>query len=113
MSLNKLLCKYLDRDGKGYVTMGNLITAASALAGLLLIITMYAKGAIIGVEFYTSARMIEEMCSPFEEYALAVFVVGTFFAICAVAATILQKTLIYIVEVWYIEIATCERKDGD
>ena len=93
--------------------MGNLITAASILVGALLIIVMYAQGATVAVEYYTSVRMIGGTLSLFEEVSLAVFFVPTCFVICAVAATILQIMLTGLGEVWDAKIAKCERKDGD
>lgn len=111
MNLNKLLCKYLDRGDKGYVTMGNLITAASVLVGPLLIIMMYAQGAIVAYEHYTSVRVVGDTWSRFEGVSMAVFFVATFFAISVVLATTIKLILIGIVEIWGIEIVKCERKD--
>ena len=111
--ITKLLCKYLDSDGKGYVTMGDLIIGTVVSAGLLLLLVMYVHGAIMEVEYYTSVRVAGGTLSPFEEVSAAVFFVATCFVICAVVATICFAILIGLVEIWDIAIVKCERKDED
>ena len=119
MSLNKLLCKYLDtgdewsKEGKGYVTIGDLVTAAGILACPLLILAMYIQGAIIAMEDHTAGVLTWENYTTVEACCIMVCAAGTMFIVAAVGATILYLGLICIIAVWGVKIAKCERKEGD
>ena len=43
MNLNKLLCKYLDQEGRGYVTIGDVVLPMGILATPFLIIATFGK----------------------------------------------------------------------
>lgn len=113
MNLNKLLCKYLDKDGRGYVIIGDLVPALVASGIMFAAITLYARGATIAYEYYTSVRSIGETCSMFDEIAIPGFIIGTLFAICVVMSITLNIMAMGLCYVLDIKIATCERKDGD
>jgi hypothetical protein len=113
MSLNKLLCKYLDKDGRGYVRIGSLAPALVASGIVVSAIIFYARGATITYERYTSMQSIGEMCSMFDEIAIPFFIIGTLFAICVVMLMILNIMVIGLCYVLDTKIATCERRDGD
>ena len=97
MSLTKLLCKYLDRDGKGYVTIGDLIRVAGVPCTFVIVVMIYGRGVplvmndlragVIIVAFAITAGMI------------------IFLAVAGVA--IIIKGIVC------TKIATCERKERD
>lgn len=118
MSLNKLLCKYLDRDGKGYVTMGNLITAAIGPASLLIIVMSYVRG-VTTIRRYWDGNIattlgaaindtgnIDAMCIP-------VALVTTALILTIILSFLLALSWIIFCDVWTAKIVKCERKDGD
>ncbi len=116
--ITKLLCKYLDRDGKGYVTMGNLITAASGLGTLLIIVMSYVRGATTIMGYWdgnipttlaaalNDAGYIDVICIP-------VALVGTGLILAIILSFALTLSWIIFCDVWTTKIVKCERKDGD
>lgn len=114
MNLNKLLCKYFDREGKGYVTIGDGVAVIATLAFLLGIVAMYIQGTILVTESYNSGVcMDEENCTIFESVCLFIHLVGTTVVAIAVVGMIAHHAFKWICAVCETKIATCERKDGD
>lgn len=118
MNLNKLLCKHLDRDGKGYVTIGNVVTTSSMLGTVLIIVMSYVRGVTTIMEHLngdvlgaldsslSAAGIIDAMCIPFA-------IVGTGLALAIILSFVLARLWIAVDDVWGAKIAKCERKEGD
>lgn len=118
MTITKLLCKYLDRDGKGYVTMGNLTTAVGKVAALLTIFAGYVRGVTTIARYWDGnilnaldsalldAGMIDGVC-------VLIASLGTGVILTIGLAFVLTVLWIIVEYVWTVKIAKCERKDGD
>lgn len=118
MSLNKLLCKYFDRDGKGYVTMGNLITVTSVLATSLLIVGGYLRGATTIMRYWdgnifaslttalAEAGNIDAICVPLT-------ICGTGLILVIILSFVLALLRSVVEDIWSAKIVNCERKEGD
>lgn len=118
MNPTKLLCKYLDRECKGYVTIGNLVTATSGLAALSIIGMCYVRGASAIVEHW-NGKVLDILDTPIRDagiidsVCIAVTMVGTAFLLAIILAFVLTLSQAIIVDAWAVKIAKCERKDGD
>lgn len=113
MDLNKLLCKYLAREGKGCVTIGDGVSAAGKMAFLLFFVAIYIQGTIFSIEAYNTGVCMDENWTIFEAVCSAFHLTGTMLVVCVVAATIAHLAIKCIVVVCATKIAACERKDGD
>lgn len=118
MNPTKLLCKCLDREGNGYVTLGNFVTAAIGIAALPIIGMSYVRGAAAIVAHWNGnvfptldsairdAGIIDTVCIP-------VAIVGTGLILAIILSLTLAGMWIALEAAWVIKIAKCERKDGD
>ena len=118
MNLNKLLCKYLGRDGRGYVTIGDLVTATSRFAFLSTIALSYVRGVTTIMEYWNGnvldtldsalrdAGMIDGVCIP-------IAAVGTGLILTIALLSAVAVFWIALDAAWGVKIAKCERKDGD
>lgn len=118
MNLTKLLCKYIDRDGKGYVTIGNLITAAGVLATSLVIVMGYLRGATTIVGYWDGNIYTTLIAAPNEAVNIDVLciplaIVGTGLILAIILSFVLALLRIIVEAVWSAKIVKCEREDGD
>ncbi len=113
MNLNKILYKYLDREGKGYVTIGDGAAVIGTLAFLLCIVAMYIQGTILVIKSFNAGDCMGENCTIFECVCILVHIFGTILVTGVVAARIVPPARRCVGAVCETKIATCERKDGD
>jgi hypothetical protein len=118
MSLNKLLCKYLDRDGKGYVTMGNLITATSVLTTSLVIVMGYLRGATTIMRYWDghiSTTLIAALGEGrnIDAIFLPLTIVGTGLILAIILSFVIALLWISVEDIWSAKIVKCDRKEGD
>jgi hypothetical protein len=110
MTITKLLCKYIDRGGKGYITMGNLITTFIRLWAALAFVLLYIQGAI-----FTSRGVYlpSDIDTLYEALSIAVFIGTNIPVTVAVAVIILLSLHTCITSAWHTKIVTCEREEKD
>ena len=118
MNLNKLLCKYLGRDGRGYVTIGDLVTATSRFAFLSTIALSYVRGVTTIMEYW-NGNVLDTLDSALRDpgiidgVCIPIAAVGTGLILAIALSLTLATSLIALDAAWNAKIAKCERKAGD
>lgn len=117
MNLNKLLCKYIDKDGRGHVTIGNMVTVVSTLTTLLIIRAGYVRCATLLMKDNYCEAVLFDMSildvGVINSVCIAIAIVLTVLVFATFLALVLARTLIIVGDVWHTEITTCDRTDED
>lgn len=108
--ITKLLCKYLDVSGKGYVTIGDLIVGTVALACAASVVLLYIQGAIYSISL---GFLPVKGVTFYEGISHAVFIGITAPLALIVVALIVRSLYEVVVSALHIKIVKCERKDEE
>lgn len=105
MNLNKLLCKHFDEDGRGEVTVKDVLVGMFWMCAPIIVVAMYVHGAICLYNMaYTPGYILPSTILFVPDMAMFLLMSGI---------AIFEGLTYAIPRILGARIAKCERKDGD